>query len=174
MLHTFQLGDMWIAKQDNFVAFGTYEHQVVTAVKNPQDSSNDDLIVNFSKEEWEILSYFVLHLNADEIQKAFTSNVTFEGEEAPRVGEAVSGEAVSGDRMVTPAILDPRNATYAVLSPVGRKYGTWAIMRQSTRTETNWEIVMPDVGSAETARRLVAMLNAQGADVGSKLVARGL
>ena len=166
MLHTFQLGDMWIAKEGNFVAFGTDEHQVVTAVKNPSDITNDDLLVNFSKEEWEILSSFVLHLNAEEIQKAFTSNIIFEGEEAPRVGEAVSG-----DRMVTPATLDPRNAKYAVLSPAGRKYGTWAIMRQSTRNTDNWDIVMPDVGSAETAKRLVAMLNAQGADVGSKLVA---
>ncbi len=168
MLHTFQLGDMWIAKQDNFVAFGNDEHQVVTAVKNPSDVTNDDLLVNFSTEEWEILSTFILHLNAEEIQKAFTSNVIFEGEEAPRVGEAVSG-----DRMVTPSALDPRNAKYAVLSPVGRKYGTWAIMRQSTRNTDNWDIVMPDVGSSETAKRLVGMLNSQGADVGSKLVARG-
>ena len=169
MLHTFQLGDRWIAKEGDFIAFGVDEHQVVTAVKNPNAEGNDDLIVMFSVEEWEILSTFVLHLNADEIQKAVTSNVVFEGEEAPRVGEAVSG-----DRMVTPAVMDPRNAKYAVLSPVGRKYGTWAIMRQSTRTDTNWDIMMPDVGSAETAKRIVAILNAQGADVGPKLVARGL
>lgn len=168
-MQTFNLNDMWFAHQGEFVAFGISEDQVKSAIENPNSVMNENLVIHFSPEEWEILSTFVLHLNADEIQKAFTSNVVFEGEEAPRVGEAVSG-----DRMVTPAVMDPRNAKYAVLSPVGRKYGTWAIMRQSTRTDTNWDIMMPDVGSAETAKRIVAILNAQGADVGPKLVARGL
>lgn len=168
-IDTFQLGENWLAHSGEFVAFGRSKPDVEAAVTHPNNPANEEFIVMFSESEWRILVAYAQSIDRIVPQTDFASNILFEGEEAPRVGEAVSG-----DRMFTPAALDPRNAKYAVLSPAGRKYGTWAIMRKSTRTETNWYIVMPDVGSAETARRLVAMLNAQGVDVGSKLVARVL
>lgn len=157
-IDTFQFGDRWLAHSGQFVAFGKSKSDVEAAVTHPNDPANEEFIVMFSEDEWRILAAYAQSIDRIVPQSEFTSNVVFEGEEAPRV----VGEAVAGDRMVTPSALDPRNASYAILSPAGRKYGTWSIMRQSNRSSENWDIVMPDVGSAETAKRLVSMLNAPG------------
>ena len=163
-MQTFNLNDMWFAHQGEFVAFGISEDQVKNAIENPNSVMNENLVIHFSPEEWGILAAY-----AQSIDRVVNPvDLGNDGEEKR------PGEAAPLERTVTPASLNPANATYAVLSPVGRKYGTWAIMRQSTRTDTNWDIMMPDVGSAETAKRIVAILNAQGADIGPNLVARGL
>lgn len=163
-MQTFNLNDMWFAHQGEFVAFGISEDQVKNAIENPNSVMNENLVIHFSPEEWDILAAYAQSI--DRIVNPV--DLGNDGEEKR------PGEAAPLERTVTPASLNPANATYAVLSPVGRKYGTWAIMRQSTRTDTNWDIMMPDVGSAETAKRIVAILNAQGADIGPNLVARGL
>ena len=163
-MQTFNLNDMWFAHQGEFVAFGISEDQVKNAIENPNSVMNENLVIHFSPEEWDILAAYAQSIDRI-VNPVGLGN---DGEEKR------PGEAAPLERTVTPASLNPANATYAVLSPAGRKYGTWAIMRQSTLTETNWDIIMPDVGSAETAKRIVAILNAQGADVGSKLVARGI
>ena len=163
-MQTFNLNDMWFAHQGEFVAFGISEDQVKNAIENPNSVMNENLVIHFSPEEWDLLAAYAQSIDRVVPQ----TDLVNDGEEKR------PGEAAPLERTVTPASLNPANATYAVLSPAGRKYGTWAIMRQSTRTDTNWDIMMPDVGSAETAKRIVAILNAQGADVGPKLVARGL
>lgn len=139
---TFEFAGMWLAKDGNFIAFGNTLDAVIAAVNDP--NSHEELIVHFSEDEYRILSEFVI------------------AQEGRR--------PTNGDPLANiPLPSDPTAGVYSVLSPAGRRYGTWSIMKQSTRNKNTWDTVMPDVGSRETAERLVGLLNSQGPSQGPAL-----
>lgn len=154
-MQTFNLGDLWLAHEGEFVAFGTTEDQAKNAAQNPNSFLSEGLILRFEQEEWNLIAAYAQSL--DRIVP-ITDWANDGDEKRP-------GEAASLERTVTPADLAD-NGLYAVLSPAGRKYGTWAVIKQSARDSSSWDIVMPDVGSAQTAKRLVSIMNSQGTQVG--------
>lgn len=154
-MQTFNLGSLWLAHEGDFIAFGNSEEQVKTAAQNPNSFINEGLVLRFTSEEWKLIAAYAQTLDLIVPQTDWAND----GDEKR------PGEAVSLERTVTPADLAD-NGLYAVLSPAGRKYGTWAVIKQSARDSSSWDIVMPDVGSAQTAKRLVSIMNSQGTQVG--------
>lgn len=53
----------------------------------------------------------------------------------------------------------PAKHQYAAVSPQGISGGTWTIIRNSVQYPTLFDIVMPDVGSQQTAMQLLEVLN---------------
>lgn len=145
-MKTFNIDQRWIAQEGDILAFGSTELEAMLAVRNPQAEEYEPLVIRLESNEWELIVGLVSSLEKLE-------------------------EVIIDASVITPASFNQGSALYATLSPAGRKYGTWSIMRQSSRNAANWEIIMPDVGSVETANRLVSILNSQNINVGSRLVA---